>query len=72
MIGISEKVAEATPALAVFLSGAGLASAIFASEDGWAKGLAVFAPEEEVCAAPYDLILDYGARTPAWRLVTQR
>ena len=70
MIGISEKVAEANPALAVFLSGAGLASAIFASEDGWAKGLAVFAPEEEACAAPYDLILDYGARTPAWTRAT--
>ncbi len=70
MIGISEKVAEANPALAGFLSGAGLASAIFASEAGWAKGLAVFAPAEEACAAPYDLILDYGATTPAWTRAT--
>jgi two-component system response regulator FlrC len=66
MIGVSEKVAGANPALAGFLSGAGLVCAIFAAEDGWAKGLAVFAPEEEACAAPYDLILDYGARTPAF------
>ncbi|HYD14623.1 MAG TPA: sigma 54-interacting transcriptional regulator [Allosphingosinicella sp.] len=70
MIGISEKVAEANPALAAVLAGAGLASAIFASEQGWARGLAVFAPEEEACAAPYDLILDYGARTPAWTRAT--
>ena len=61
MIGISEQVAEANPALAGFLSGAGLACAIFAAEDGWAKGLAIFAPDEKSCAAPYDLILDYGA-----------
>jgi hypothetical protein len=58
MIGVSEKVAGANPALAGFLSGAGLVCAIFAAEDGWAKGLAVFAPEEEAGAAPYDLILD--------------
>lgn len=70
MIGVSEKVAEANPALADYLSGAGLASAIFASEDGWAKGLAVFAPEEEICAAPYDLILDYGVRTPSFTRAT--
>jgi two-component system response regulator FlrC len=65
MIGISEKVAEAVPALAGFLSSAGLASAIFAAGDGWHKGLAVFAPDEEACAAPYDLILDYGAAAPS-------
>ena len=66
MIGLSEKVAEANPALAGFLSGAGLVCAIFAAAEGWAKGLAVFAPDEEACAAPYDLILDYGAAAPAF------
>ena len=66
MIGISEQVAGANPTLADCLSGAGLAGAIFAAADGWAKGLAVFAPDEEACAAPYDLILDYGVRAPAW------
>jgi two-component system response regulator FlrC len=66
MIGVSEKVAEANPALAGFLARAGLASAIFAAADGWHKGLAVFAPDEEACAAPYDLILDYGAETPSF------
>jgi two-component system response regulator FlrC len=66
MIGVSEKVAEANPALAGFLSGAGLASAVFAAEDGWHKGLAVFAPDEELCAAPYDLILDCAAGTPSF------
>ncbi len=66
MIGVSKRVAEANPALAGFLSGAGLASAIFASDEGWAEGLALFAPDEEACAAPYDLILDYGAATPCW------
>lgn len=70
MIGVSEKVAGANPALADFLSGAGLASAIFAAEDGWHKGLAVFAPDEELCAAPYDLILDCGAETPSFLRAT--
>lgn len=70
MIGVSEKVAEANPALAGFLSGAGLASACFASDQGWAKGLAVFAPEEEACAAHYDLILEFGARTPSFTRAT--
>ena len=70
MIGVSERVAGANPALAGFLSGAGLASAIFAAEDGWHKGLAVFAPDEEACAAPYDLILDFGAETPAFTRAT--
>jgi two-component system response regulator FlrC len=66
MIGVSEKVAGTNPALAGFLSGAGLACAIFRAEDGWHKGLAVFAPDEEACAAPYDLILDYGIASPSW------
>jgi two-component system, response regulator FlrC len=66
MIGISETVAIANPGLAGFLSGAGLASAIFVAEEGWHQGLAVFAPAEEACAAPYDLILDFGTRTPAF------
>ncbi|HTU10077.1 MAG TPA: sigma 54-interacting transcriptional regulator [Allosphingosinicella sp.] len=70
MIGVSEQVARANPALAGFLSGAGLACAIFAAEDGWHKGLAVFAPDEEACAAPYDLILDVGARAPAFARAT--
>jgi len=70
MIGVSEMVAEANPALAGFLSGAGLVCAIFAAKEGWAKGLAIFAPDEEACAAPYDLILDYGARTPAFTRAT--
>jgi two-component system response regulator FlrC len=61
MIGVSEKTAEANPALAAWLSGAGLASAVFAARDGWAAGLAVFAAGEEICAAPYDLIIDFGA-----------
>lgn len=61
MIGVSEKTAEAVPALAAWLTGAGLASAIFAARDGWAAGLAIFAAGEEHCAAPYDLILDFGA-----------
>ena len=65
MIGISEKVTEAVPALAGFLSGAGLACASFAAAQGWHKGLAVFALDEEACAAPYDLILDFGPRTPS-------
>jgi two-component system response regulator FlrC len=70
MIGVSEKVAVANPALAGFLSGAGLASAIFAAADGWHKGLAVFAPDEEACAAPYDLILAFGAETPSFTRAT--
>ena len=70
MIGVSEQVAEANPALADFLSGAGLASASFAAGEGWHRGLAVFAPDEELCAAPYDLILDYGARTPSFTPAT--
>ena len=70
MIGVSEKVAGANPALAGFLSGAGLASAIFAAADGWHKGLAVFAPDEEACAAPYDLILAFGADTPSFTRAT--
>jgi two-component system response regulator FlrC len=61
MIGVSEQTAEANPALAAWLTGAGLASAIFAARDGWAAGLAVFAAGEEICAAPYDLIIDFGA-----------
>jgi len=61
MIGVSEKTAEANPALTAWLSSAGLASAVFAASDGWAAGLAVFAAGEEICAAPYDLIIDYGA-----------
>jgi two-component system response regulator FlrC len=61
MIGVSEKTAEANPALAAWLTGAGLDSAIFAARDGWAAGLAVFAAGEEICAAPYDLIIDFGA-----------
>ena len=70
MIGVSEKVAGANPALAGFLSGAGLVSAIFAAQDGWHKGLAVFAADEEVCAAPYDLIVDFGARSPSFSRAT--
>jgi two-component system response regulator FlrC len=70
MIGISEKVAQAVPTLAGFLSGAGLACATFAAAQGWHKGLAVFAPDEEACAAPYDLILDYGPRTPSFTRAT--
>lgn len=61
MIGVSEKTAEANPALAAWLTGAGLDSAIFAARDGWAAGLAVFAAGEEIFAAPYDLIIDFGA-----------
>jgi two-component system response regulator FlrC len=61
MIGVSEKIAEQVPALTAWLDGAGLASAIFAARDGWAAGLAIFAAGEEICAAPYDLIIDYGA-----------
>src|SRR3954468_8251689 len=61
MIGVSEKTAEANPALAAWLSGAGLASAVFSARDGWAAGLAVFAAGEEIFAAPYDLIVDFGA-----------
>ena len=61
MIGVSEKTAEANPALTAWLSSAGLASAVFAASDGWAAGLAVFAAGEEICAAPYDLIIDFGA-----------
>jgi len=61
MIGVSEKVAEAVPALIPWLDGAGLASSIFAARDGWAAGLAIFAAGEEICAAPYDLIIDYDA-----------
>ena len=70
MIGVSEKIAKAVPALAGYLSGAGLASATFAAGDGWHRGLAVFAPDEEACAAPYDLILEFGARTPSWTRAT--
>src|SRR6218665_2696145 len=70
MIGISEKVAETVPALAGFLSSAGLVCATFAAEQGWHKGLAIFAPDEEACAAPYDLILDFGTRTPAFTRAT--
>src|ERR1700712_1961274 len=61
MIGVSEKTAEANPALAAWLTGAGLASAIFAARDGWAAGLAIFAAGEEQFAAPYDLIIHFGA-----------
>jgi two-component system response regulator FlrC len=61
MIGVSEKTAEANPALTAWLDSAGLASAIFAARDGWAAGLAVFAAGEEICAAPYDLIIDHEA-----------
>ena len=60
MIGVSEKTAEANPALAAWLSGAGLASRIFDASDGWAAGLAVFAAGEEAFAAPYDLIIHFG------------
>ncbi|WP_395611766.1 sigma-54 interaction domain-containing protein [Allosphingosinicella sp.] len=70
MIGVSEKVAGANPALADILSGAGLLSTTFAAADGWAQGLAVFAPDEEAGAAHYDLILDYGARTPSFTRAT--
>jgi two-component system response regulator FlrC len=61
MIGVSEKTAEANPALTAYLSSAGLASATFAAGDGWAAGLAIFAAGEEICAAPYDLIIHFGA-----------
>ena len=67
MIGVSEKIAEANPALAAWLSSAGLASAIFAARDGWAAGLAVFAAGEEICAAPYDLIIDFGTISDTYR-----
>src|SRR3954471_24943339 len=60
MIGVSEKTAEANPALTSWLDGAGLASSVFAARDGWAAGLAVFAAGEENFAAPYDLIIDFG------------
>jgi len=69
MIGVSEKVAAANPALPAWLSGAGLESSIFAAKDGWAKGLAVFAAGEEKCAAHYDLIVDFGA-TPSFMPAT--
>ena len=61
MIGVSERTAEANPALAAWLTGAGLASAVFAARDGWVAGLAIFAAGEEQYAAPYDLIIDFGA-----------
>jgi two-component system response regulator FlrC len=70
MIGVSEKTAEANPALTAWLTSAGLASAIFAARDGWAAGLAVFAAGEEICAAPYDLIIDFGA-APALERATE-
>ncbi|MBV9884880.1 MAG: sigma 54-interacting transcriptional regulator [Sphingomonadaceae bacterium] len=60
MIGVSERAAKANPTLSAWLESAGLACAIFAAEDGWAAGLAVFAAGEEKCAAPYDLIVDFG------------
>jgi two-component system response regulator FlrC len=58
MIGVSENAHEANPALAAWLSGAGLTCAIFAARDGWHKGLAVFTAGEEKFAAPYDLIVE--------------
>jgi two-component system response regulator FlrC len=61
MIGVSERAAKANPTLGAWLESAGLACATFAAEDGWAAGLAVFAAGEEICAAPYDLIVDFGA-----------
>src|SRR6185369_1427679 len=70
MIGVSEKTAKANPALTAWLSSAGLASATFAARDGWAAGLAIFAAGEEICAAPYDLIIDFGA-APALVRATQ-
>jgi len=70
MIGVSEKIAEAVPALTEWLAGAGLPSAVFAARDGWAAGLAIFAAGEEICAAPYDLIIDYGA-PPALQRATE-
>ena len=69
MIGVSEKAAVANPTLAAWLGGAGIASAIFAARDGWAKGLAIFAAGEEQCAAHYDLIVDFGS-TPAYTPAT--
>jgi two-component system response regulator FlrC len=70
MIGVSEKVAAANPTLPAWLSGAGLASAIFAAKDGWAQGLAIFAAGEEKFAAHYDLIVDFGA-APAFVRATE-
>ena len=70
MIGVSEKVAEAVPTLKAWLDGAGLAARVFAARDGWAAGLAIFAAGEETFAAPYDLILDYGA-APALQRATE-
>ena len=43
-----------------------VANHLFAAADGWHKGLAVFAPDEEACAAPYDLILAYGDGPPSF------
>jgi two-component system, response regulator FlrC len=61
MIGVSETLGRQNPALAAWLTAAGLDCRLFAAQDGWAEGLALFAAGEEAFAAPYDAIVDYGA-----------
>lgn len=60
MIGLSDKAAEANPALAAWLDGAGLAVTLFRAGEGWTGGPAIFARGEEAFATGADIILDFG------------
>jgi two-component system response regulator FlrC len=60
MIGLSERVKAANPALAAWLRSAGMDCTLFAAADGWNAGPAIFAAAEASFARPGDLILDFG------------
>jgi two-component system response regulator FlrC len=60
MIGLSDKAAEANPALAAWLDGTGLAVTLFRAREGWTGGPAIFAQGEEAVARPCDLLVAFG------------
>jgi len=61
MIGLSNKAAEANPALATWFAGIGLAPVLFASGEGWAKGPAIYTPADAAAARACDVVIDFGA-----------
>ncbi|MDQ8757170.1 sigma 54-interacting transcriptional regulator [Sphingosinicella sp. LHD-64] len=62
MIGLSDKAAEANPALAAWLDGCGLAVTLFrASEGGRTAGPAIYARADAAQATGRDVVIDFGA-----------
>ena len=64
MIALSRAAAQDNPALATWLSGAGLAPTLFDAAEAPAASPAIYAAREADRAAPRDLLVDFTDRDP--------